>query len=179
MTSSLYAILTLDQWNSIKANGKAALRKSFDEFYTVEAGSYFEAEIRSRTGHESPSNFCYCFYQVPKCLIEKGRHVVVRIRVPQDQVVPFDDVGFLHVINNMHMERYRPLTMPGEPETNDDASKEQCFDSYQKMFLHKNNDGAPVWDYSCKPALRAFIPEITRDMITKARHFSFGKRLQK
>lgn len=164
----LYVVLSLAEWLNIKDTGNASMRKGFDDFYTSEVGTYFEAEISKRTNHGICNDFCYCFYEIPHWVLNRGRNVLCRVRVSQDHVVPFDDNGFLHIVNNI-------ISAPSSILGN--ITDLDYLESSENIFLSKNDN--PCGQYQCKPVLRAFIPELTRNMITKVRHYRFGKRLRR
>ena len=141
----LYAVLSLSEWESVNANGRASCRELFDKHYGAKAGSYFAERIQERTSTDS-SDFCYCFYSVPDNN-RQDRHILCQVRVPREMIAPFDDLEFLQVVNDMLNDR--------------EDSPKMSFDK----------------DYPCKSTLRAFIPELTRGMITRVQHFHGQKRI--
>jgi hypothetical protein len=140
----LYVILSFDGWQDLARTGKHRARKAFDHFYGHRVGQLVSAQVAERTGQQA-DEFCYCFSHEEAARAALKFHtkkcVLCTVLAPASALVRFNDRLFLALAN---------ATANGWPLSGDD---------------NLNDD---MWSDAMTLDSRAFLPCLTRNMITKA-----------
>lgn len=179
---TLYASISYDQWQAVK-RGTTLIH---DEQYIDMAYKWFAEQVVEKTrrsfdgvlniswGAELSAELTYCFYEKPTWLTHKPKHVILKIVVDASLVVPFDDNGYVHIVNDFSMGKPSFYALnASECREKANASPEECIQSYHRIF--DISKGFSRWCGRVEP--RAFVPFVGRCMVKKVWVYKFGRRL--
>ena len=150
----VYIVLPYDEWRSFAATGA---RPPYDFTYVYhhrQVDGWVKRRLAERTGLEPGEVFpTYAsLSRPPSYHMWPPKRAVLKVRVPEEHVVPFDDRGFIRMLN----------TIGNGEEEGDEASR---------MF---DVGGCPPDE------LRAFVATpVTRQMVRKAWVYRWGARLRR
>lgn len=177
--TTLYVRISCDQWQQMKHHG-ILLHKD----YCDAAHEWFAREVAKRSivpwggiyhlswscsFHPWTKELTYCFLEKHKWLKYGPEHMILKIQVNSDMVVPFIDDGYVRIVTDTNTGKPSFLSWKNtEYDETAGASDEECQASYSRVF-----------DVSKRSNIRAFLPFVTRDMVKKVWVYRHGKRLRK
>ena len=181
---TLYASISYDQWQSVK-RGTTLIHE--DQYNDV-AHKWFAEQVVKKTRRsfdgvlniswcaELSAELTYCFFEKPTWLTHKPKHVIIKLSVEANLVVPFDDHGYVHVVNDFSMGKPSFYALDAnECREKANASPEECIQSYDRIFDVSREYSR--WCGRIEP--RAFVPFVGRCMVKKAWVYKFGRRLRR
>ena len=167
--------LSYDDWQNFKETGKF---ERDCELNREDIVRWYSEQVEKRIGSEIVFPY-YCFVEKPLGKwYAPPKRVVLKIRVDPSKVVMFDDDDYVHVLNCLYNNKHMYLAW-NEAEYNEKehCSTEECIESYPRMFDLDPRKRCAKWSGPVNP--RAFIPNVTRDMVRKVWVYSWGRRLRK
>ena len=107
-----------------------------------------------------------------------AKRVICKVKIDDTLVVPFDDNTYLYALNSINNDTHSFCAWSEEEDVaRRDASKQECMESYKRMFKMSEQCRSNRWVSPVEP--RAFIPFLTRDMVKKVWIYRNAKRLRK
>jgi hypothetical protein len=173
----VYVFMCYYQWQEMKLTG------TFDILYN-EQGSVMQEWLTNQMAKRIPAQIeidkpIYTFLTKPKVgTLRLAKHVICKVKIDDALVVPFDENAYLHVLNCINNDYHSYCSWSEEEDiAKHTVSKDECMESYERMFNMSNICRSVRWTGKLDPY--AFIPFLTCDMVKKVWVYRNNKRLGK
>lgn len=171
----VYVIFSLNEWRRLRHNKEIKVEP---EWSSECMHSYMLDAISKKSGVECIHPIT-AYYTKPAQWMYPRRRVICKVRIdnPDTQLVWYDDVLYVCLLNSFGNGRYEFMsTSEEEAERMNGASVEECMKSFDRIF-----DRSLQRDFKWigRAQSRAFITRLTRDMIVKYQAYNGAVKLYK
>jgi hypothetical protein len=170
----VYLIMSYNDWQTFKKDPL-----NWHETYkndTPKMTSWMAKQFIKRCPNVFSANPIYCLLEKPPLSCYPAKRAVLKIKVPDEDVLLIDEHPYIFVLNNIENNSHEFLSYT-QKEHNRTWSENECLQSYERIFNLNHKPRQTGWIGQIEP--RVFIPYVTRSMIKKVWIYRKDKRLRK